>query len=933
MSIKTINKEIKGSEGIAKRINKGAEKMVFDILQSTQYSTPIPSAVRELVTNGCDSQREKEIAVEILKGDKKIEDYYIKRHGEAYEDSNFDPSYYNLNHLDQYNNKVDVLYEKRFGVGFCDTFSVIDYGVGIGERRLEGVLELGYSTKRNTAENFGAFGLGAKVALSTGVDFYTIETVHNGKKFKCNCYNYKTDFIISKFGKNGINPHITFIDGSQVYYEKSTKQNYTKVSFGVKKHNRSKFYDSVEEQLIYLTNVNFKTIEYLEDGSIGREEDIEFQAEIKYNSDHLILSDSYIFNRPHIVVVREKGAKTGINYGHIDFRELEMESLWGAIAFKCPIRQSMNDPETNEEILIQEGVDVTPSREKVIWNEKTKSYVQGVIKRAAEEASSIIEKELNETDFIKWLDSCTQVLHDADSNSTLGRLSKIIDKTEIKPKFPGNKKLTFQAPKTLFKHLNVKTIIKEYDYKERKDKIERKDLDQWGNWNQESIYLKSTESFNKYKDMYLLEQHNNKVVVIDEGMGVNLYPDTITKMQKGPAKVQAKALFQKQLDKSKLILNAIKASPELKSYDDIEVPEEWLEAHKASIAEKEEMAKFDNLSPVERREIEKRMVAYTLRHEDRQERYVWDKIEPRTKDLMSTKRVTYYGTKEDEAELKFAAMTLYEQVPSQVDFYAEKDEEDHSYRPYDEYNGKHEPVFFHDQAPVRMMQTWGEASGQYYNWAKEANLRNDNISAPQLIRLSAKSVKFVTQNPNCKHISEYFLQLNDKNEYTMDTHLINWYTARKMDKIRNYRFMTGLKGIHPELFEKFKNCFEIRNDHYSQNIERANNLTADEYDGILKQIDKLDEFQRFCKETDDQDLITQKSRELFVLDIPGSETTIQSVMDDYEEIIEFGETLQPLLNEIPNVQDNPDLTPDVSPELEKELRIYLEAKDRLKWEK
>ena len=136
MSIKTISKEIKGSEGIAKRINKGAEKMVFDILQSTQYSTPIPSTVRELVTNACDSQREKEIAIEILKGEKKIEDYYIKRHGEAYEDSNFDPNYYDLNYLDQYNNKVDVLYEQRPGVGFCDTFAVIDYGVGIGQRRL-----------------------------------------------------------------------------------------------------------------------------------------------------------------------------------------------------------------------------------------------------------------------------------------------------------------------------------------------------------------------------------------------------------------------------------------------------------------------------------------------------------------------------------------------------------------------------------------------------------------------------------------------------------------------------------------------------------------------------------------------------------------------------------------------------------------------------
>ena len=72
MSIKTIDKQIKGSEGLAKKINKGAEKMVFDILQSTQYSTPIPSTVRELATNGADAQREKEIAIEILSGKAKL---------------------------------------------------------------------------------------------------------------------------------------------------------------------------------------------------------------------------------------------------------------------------------------------------------------------------------------------------------------------------------------------------------------------------------------------------------------------------------------------------------------------------------------------------------------------------------------------------------------------------------------------------------------------------------------------------------------------------------------------------------------------------------------------------------------------------------------------------------------------------------------------
>ena len=136
MSIKTIDKQIKGSEGLAKKINKGAEKMVFDILQSTQYSTPIPSTVREMATNGAAAQREKEIAIEILTGKANAEDYYIERHGDQYNDSNFDISYYNLDHLDTENNNVIITYKENEGTGYCDVITINDYGVGIGERRL-----------------------------------------------------------------------------------------------------------------------------------------------------------------------------------------------------------------------------------------------------------------------------------------------------------------------------------------------------------------------------------------------------------------------------------------------------------------------------------------------------------------------------------------------------------------------------------------------------------------------------------------------------------------------------------------------------------------------------------------------------------------------------------------------------------------------------
>ena len=169
-----------------------------------------------------------------------------------------------------------------------------------------------------------------------------------------------------------------------MHYEETDELNGTKVSFQVKRHHRREYRDAVEEQLMYLTNVRF--IRIAEDG-YEREEKI--QPNILYNSDSLIISDTYVFSKPHIVLTKGDGAATGVNYGFVDFRELEMQQMWGPIAFKCPARQVIHDPDNGSEIVLQEGVDVTPSREKVIWNENTKKYILSVIEKAALELSLI----------------------------------------------------------------------------------------------------------------------------------------------------------------------------------------------------------------------------------------------------------------------------------------------------------------------------------------------------------------------------------------------------------------------------------------------------------------------------------------------------------------------------------------------------------------
>jgi hypothetical protein len=911
MSIKTIDKQIKGSEGLAKKINKGAEKMVFDILQSTQYSTPIPSTIRELATNGADAQREKEIAIEILSGKAKAEDYYIERYGEQYDDSNFDISYYDLDHLDTENNDVLITYTENEGTGYCDVVTIHDYGVGIGARRLEGVLELGYSTKRNTAENFGAFGLGAKVALSTGVDFYTIETVHNGKRFKMNCYNYKTDFIIPAFNPEAgqPNPHVVLSDGTKVHYVPTDAKNQTIVSFGVKKHNRRDYRDAVAEQLMYMPSIKFKRI--AEDG-YERQEHI--HPEIMHNSDNLIISNTYLFSKPHIVLTKDVGAPTGVNYGFVDFRELEMQQMWGPIAFKCPARQVINDPETGEEIVLQDGVDVTPSREKVIWNENTKAYIKSVIMAAADEASEIVQEELQQTDFVSWLIACKQVLSKADSGSVLGRLSNIIDQEQLKPKFGPDPRLKNESVKALFRGMKVEVVTKSRDYSSGDDTIERVAIENYSQLRENNIFIMGEENHSKYKDMYLIHECDGPVICIKPIE--DWEPSTVV----SPESIKAN---KKALAKRFRVLQLITESTHSRNYDDMEVDEEWLEEYKDEIAKAKEVAQFENITPAERRKIEERMVAYTFRYNDKHwhssgsdNHYIRDKIEPKVKDLMKTQRTTYYGTAADDDKLMVACGMVHPFAPRVHDVYKDI----LRYR-----TGDDDRVFFFDTPAVRFdntrhvipTTTTKDDGTVYHN-------TNFDWDTPQIIRVSQSNVKHISMNPNVKHIDEFFLQLTPNGGYTMDEYAIKWYTADKMKSITDKTYLYCLKDINPDLFEKYEAVYN------AADVDLRVSQWMKDTD-IFPMVEKIVEMHNFCKDNDDAAAIQQKSRELFVLDIPEAVGQDQELMDKFDELEEWSEGVHTLLNSIEYISYSPNSDESLDQDLIKEIKVYLDVKGRLDW--
>jgi len=889
MSIKTIEENYIGMDkGLAKRINKGAEKLVFDILQSTQYSTPIPSTVRELVTNACDAQREKEMAIEILTGVKQTSDYYITRDGEQYSDSNFDPSYYDLANLNIINNHIEVVYQHNEGIGYCDILSIKDYGVGIGAKRLEGILELGYSTKRNTSQNFGAFGLGAKVALSTGVDFYTIETVYNGKRFKANCFNYKTDFIIPKFNlvTGQINPSITLSDGSTVYYEDTIDQNWTKVSFGVKSHNSSRFREAIEEQLNYLDNVRF--YEQVGDGLLLERE---FKSKIIYNSKNLIVSTNNYLRKPHIVIVKEAGAATGINYGYVDFRELEMQDLYGAVGLKCPVKQSYID-DNGEEVILQDGVEVTPSREKVIWSDATKVFIQKLIDAAADEVTELVEKELLETDFLKWLDTCRQVIggratnkhSDDPSERTLAILSNIIDTKAIKPKYHPNPSIKFTSISSTLNGFSVKIHNQKKNNKMSDLKMKTEfeytsdKIDHWDQIGDRKVFYR-TGNANKYKDFYLYQKHGPFITI--KKTNLNYLEDNINNSSLVPAAVASyQAEYDKKLGNQNLIEPLIKASQLYLNYDEIELPDNIKELFDGA----EEAAAIQesgvSLTPEERRKLNSQIVAYTLRPDNHRHAgnhyydYVWDKVEPTLRTVINSTIPTYYGTDEDANKLKLAAAVLKNFNKSIGRFISHQTG---SYWYGIPSGDKGDTCYYFECMPDRCNEKFFQmVEGEDYS------------GQTQLLKLSESNTKHVRNLPNYRHIDEFFRTIDVEGNYTCHP------------AVKAFANHVWAKQFPVwEYFGSYSDCFDLNfiDDRYEKIYYSLKNI-YDKFDSIVfygndavvrefrDELTKLFEFETLCAADISDDIKAELSAKYFVLsDIPG----VKVLDPKFMELVRFAD--------------------------------------------
>ena len=161
----------------------------------------------------------------------------------------------------------------------------------------------------------------------------------------------------------------------------------------------------------------------------------------------------------------------------------------------------------------------------------------------------------------------------------------------------------------------------------------------------------------------------------------------------------------------------------------------------------------------------------------------------------------------------------------------------------------------------------------------------------------------------------------------MDESLVKYYTAHKLEKINEFKFMKGLGCVHDELQKDYCELLDLREDNYnSWDRQYVHSLAP----AITEHMDKLYEFQKFCNECDDAEQIQDKSRELFVLsDVSEARAADLDILAKYDNVVEFATDIKPLLDELEVLNNR---TCDMSPELEKEVRDYLRAKSRETWD-
>jgi hypothetical protein len=914
MSLQTFEKEI----------DQHAMAMMQEMLQKGQYNHPQKSSIREIASNAVDALNERNIAIAILTGAAQVEDHYMDRTDGVFSDSVFDPSYYDLNWLSR-ENKVFIQYYNN-GTADRDELVIRDFGVGLWGKRLVGYFNLGYSTKRNSKFALGKFGIGAKSALSTGVPYFTVTTRYNGKKTSFNVYVNNIEPITPSLDLNTgkDNPSFEIVGSSRtltVFYEPTTEKNGIDITLQVKKHHKTAFIDAVKSQLMYFQEIRFQEISH------GHITEIPTLAAILYEDDAMVISNNAFHNKPHLLIDK-------VNYGNIDFTELEMEEKKGGIGVKVKA----------------EEVSVSPSRETVIWNDQTKQAVLDAFNRVVDSASKRIEAELQETDFLRWMRACASTMNGyGGGDIVLKEMSNIVDFQEMKPAFKGNKDVTWKFPFMDFVKFSVVTSVVATKGSKKVKKLERQPVFRSELFGARPIIRRSKAESdarkNKYISTVLYPQgfielvipmrqpgETDKYEYMLSGLDLGMAMGTMERHTKGkettmfytamassPA-ANMVALREKTYAVADFITHNLATNTELiQDYSTIIVPPEFKATESEDevdevveeVAEEKKLER--SLSALERRALTGNTLVFTPRDGLGQRSVTWEdgsvdpvrslytltkvEIAPAMVDKWTSEEI-YFCSKDDEEMMHLATMLS---TPDRKDL--------------SDVNGKAlewglQQGFVNSQYPGNAIYELAQC-----RWFFSQNIK--------FIMVAKENVKYYR---DFKQIRQFFMDV-EHNTLTMSSQLVKWNTARLMQPLLSrLRFMQGFR-INPELRAQYFLMAGYVTNNYHEVSSNVFGNRSGALEELKQYLDTVGLFQRFVQENPtDADGIAKMAQQLLN---PEPGVTINDAraidMPTYNRFMEMVDMANPvhiLLNEVdPLIEDN-----KMSVELEEEVRSYISHK-------